>query len=96
MPDNRRRRELTDWLNEALPDWFADLILPVTVEILADWLVIGDALARKGQTRNPADLLIAATARIHELTIVSRNMRDFIGTGVVIYNPWTDETRQMN
>ena len=94
-PDTHRRRELTDWFNEALPDWLANHILPVTVEILADWLVVGDALSRKRQTRNPADLLIVATARIHNLTLVTRNVRDFANTGVIVYDPWQNEMHKM-
>jgi hypothetical protein len=41
-------------------------------------------------------MLIAATARVYELTIVSRNSRDFDGTGVVVYDPWTDRTHRMD
>lgn len=32
--------------------------------------------------------MIAATALEHDLTIVTRNVRDFAGLGVTIYNPW--------
>ncbi len=93
-PDDRRRQELTEWFKEAFPGWLANRILPVTVEILTDWLVVGDALSRKRQTRNPADLLIAATARVHNLTLVTRNVRDFANTGVVVYDPWQNETHR--
>ena len=34
-----------------------------------------------------ADLLIASTARVHGLTVVTRNMRDFADTGVTVYDP---------
>lgn len=39
-------------------------------------------------TRNEADALIAATALIHDLTVVTRNLRDLEGTGVVMADPW--------
>jgi predicted nucleic acid-binding protein len=48
-----------------------------------------------GDARNSADLLIASTARVHNLIIVSRNARDFAGTGVVVYDPWNGETHRM-
>ena len=38
--------------------------------------------------RNEADALIAATALVHGLTVVTRNVRDFEGTGVVVIDPW--------
>ena len=38
--------------------------------------------------RNEADALIAATAVVHGLTVVTRNIRDFEGTGVILVDPW--------
>ncbi|MBP1881556.1 putative nucleic acid-binding protein [Agrobacterium rubi] len=38
--------------------------------------------------RNEADALIAATAVVHELVVVTRNIRDFEGTGVILVDPW--------
>ena len=40
--------------------------------------------------RNEVDALIAATALVHGLTVATRNVRDFEGTGVVVVNPWQD------
>jgi predicted nucleic acid-binding protein len=43
---------------------------------------------RRGITIGTTDGLIAATALEHDLTIVTRNVKDFAGTGVAIFNPW--------
>jgi predicted nucleic acid-binding protein len=40
--------------------------------------------------------LIAATARTHNLTLVTRNVRDFADTGVVVYDPWNDQIHRMD
>jgi toxin FitB len=91
----KRRSELTHWLDEEIARSFADRTLPVTVNILIEWLQIGRRAAVAGRTRAPADLLIAATARVHDLIVVSRNARDFAGTGVVVYDPWNDKIHRM-
>jgi predicted nucleic acid-binding protein len=39
--------------------------------------------------------LIAATARVHDLIVVSRNTRDFAGTGVMLFDPWSGQTHRM-
>lgn len=93
--NEQRRGELMQWLDVTVASWLGERTLPVTLEILMDWLDVGGRLARQGMTRNSADLLIAATARVNNLTIVSRNVPDFAGTGVVVYDPWTSETHRM-
>lgn len=45
-------------------------------------------LAARGQVRSQADMLIAATAQVHALTLVTRNVRDFDGCGVAVLNPF--------
>jgi predicted nucleic acid-binding protein len=44
--------------------------------------------ARGPATRNTVDSLIAATARVHDLIVVTRNTDDFGGCGVPLLNPW--------
>jgi len=68
----------------------------LTTGILVEWLELGRRNAAAGKTRAPADLLIAATARVHDLIVVSRDVRDFAGTGVLVYNPWNDKTHHMD
>jgi predicted nucleic acid-binding protein len=90
-----RRKRLQQWLEREFPTLFADRILPVTGEILVDWLALARRLAVRGMTRPAPDLLIAATARVHDLILVTRNTRDFAGTGVIVYDPWTGKTHHM-
>lgn len=70
------------WLSE-LRARFADRILPVDTRVADQWGRL-NAIA----TRNAVDSLIAATAHVHGLTVVTRNTRDFDGCEVAVLNPW--------
>jgi len=64
-------------------DLFADRIIGIDRRIAEQW---GRLNARE---RGPAvDRLIAATALVHDLTIVTRNVRDFERTGAALLNPF--------
>ncbi|MGV1872670.1 type II toxin-antitoxin system VapC family toxin [Agrobacterium rosae] len=58
-------------------------------------IVIDDAVATRcahlhiPDRRNEADAIIAATALVHGLAVVTRNIQDFQGTGVVLVDPWS-------
>jgi toxin FitB len=91
-PDETRRRRLIDWVETEVSSAFRGRTLPLTENVLIEWLQLARRLRSKRITRDAADLLLAATARVHELTIVTRNARHFADTGVVIYDPWNAKT----
>ncbi len=74
------------WLEGFLED-YCD-ILPITPKIARLAGEIRGDLQARGDTRTQADMLIAATAVIHDLTLVTRNTRDFDACGVAILNPF--------
>jgi toxin FitB len=94
--NEQRRAELGRWMNEEIVGTLGANILPITIDILVDWLQLSGKLASKGQTRAPADLLIASTARVHDLIVVSRNARDFEATGIILYDPWAGKTHHLD
>ena len=63
-------------------------VLAVTTDVARCAGALRGQLQLRGQTRSQADMLIAATAQIHALTIVTRNVRDFDGCGVAVLNPF--------
>jgi predicted nucleic acid-binding protein len=93
--DEARRDRLDQWIDVELAAAFRDRTLPVTIDTLIDWLGLARKFRAAGDPRDSADLLLASTARIRNLAIVTRNVRHFANTGTVIYNPWTNETHKM-
>jgi len=91
-----RQRELFAWLDTVVMPSLGERALPLSTEILVDWIRLSRALAAERMIRRAADLLIAATARVHELIVVTRNVRHFGKTGVVVYDPWHDQTHHMD
>jgi predicted nucleic acid-binding protein len=87
-PAGRRRDELEAWLMTGLPGWFARSLLPVTKDIADQWGRITIRAKLQGVQLATGDGLIAATALVHERTLVTRNVNDFAGLSLTILNPW--------
>ena len=85
LPHGDRRRAFERMVREALPARFAGRLLPVSVEVASSW---GTFSGRHKQTLPVMDGLISATARVHGLTVVTRNVADFRRFDVPIFDPW--------
>ena len=79
------RRTLTDWLEAELPNYFVGRLLDVDAHVADRW---GRLQASARRTLPAIDGLLAATALRHDLTLVTRNTKDFADLGVPIVNPW--------
>jgi predicted nucleic acid-binding protein len=87
-PEEHRRASLRQWLENELRPWFAGRILPISEAIAERWGVLEGKCQLKGLTLSAPDGLIAATALEHDLTVVTRNVKDFTGLGLAVLNPW--------
>ena len=83
--DAKRRMALTDWLETDLPAFFAGRILPVDAQVADRW---GRLLSAAGRPMPAIDSLLAASAALHGLSMVTRNSRDFADLGLDVINPW--------
>ena len=87
LPRGQRRHALRSALRNVLAD-YRDRILDLNPGA-AVWAARFRAQARGlGRTLDLGDALIAGTARSHELTIATRNVRNFAGLDVNVVNPW--------
>ncbi|MFZ0962922.1 MAG: type II toxin-antitoxin system VapC family toxin [Terriglobia bacterium] len=88
LPPGKRRAQLEQWFEQYLLPLFSGRILPVTQSVGNRWGVLGGECQLRGTHLSMADGMIAATALEHDLTLVTRNVKDFAGLGVTLLNPW--------
>lgn len=87
LPAGKRRKQLDEWLRNELLPRFEQRILPVDGVVADEW---GRLVARHESVGRPIhamDALIAATAQVHALTLVTRNASDFAAS-IKSVNPW--------
>jgi predicted nucleic acid-binding protein len=82
------QQELLEWLNQVLRPWFSDRILAIDEEVILSWRKMVEQGRKQGYTFSQPDLFIAATAIVHNLCVVTRNVKDFEQSGVLVLNPW--------
>jgi predicted nucleic acid-binding protein len=90
LSDLARRSELNDWLAHKVRPMFTQRILPVTEDVMLKWRLMVDEGRKSGHTFSQPDLIIAATAQQHGLTVVSRDTSEFLKARVPVFSPWTD------
>ncbi len=83
-----RRDELDNWLMRTIRPMFERRVLPVTEDIMFRWRVLLEEGRKTGHTFSQPDLIIAATAAYHGLTVVTRDRRDFDKARVPVISPW--------
>ncbi len=86
---------LTAKPNARIQNWFENFlfthcqILPITSEIAKCSGELRGFLRTQGKPRTQADIFIAATAKIHSLTLITRNIKDFEDCGISTLNPFS-------
>ena len=88
VTDPAFRAELDAWVRDGLLPWFGDRILEVDERVLLRWRRLVWDGQKANYTYAQPDALLAATALVHELGVVSRNGTDFARAGVRLLNPW--------
>jgi len=88
LGDAARRIELGEWLEHKLRPMFEDRVLQVSEDIMLKWRLLVEAGRKVGHTFAQPDLIIAATALHHGLTVVSRDTSEYERANAPVLNPW--------
>ena len=84
-----RRQKLSEWLENDILSQYGDSIIPFDLPVAKVWGEIMAKSDRAGQTRPSLDAQIVATALVHDLVIVTRNVSDMKFAGVKVVNPFS-------
>lgn len=84
----RRRDELQKWVTQDVTRQFVGRLIPVDEVVAAEWGRLSAEGRASGRELPATDGLLPATARVNNLTFVSRNERDCADRGVTVLNPW--------
>jgi predicted nucleic acid-binding protein len=82
------RAELEAWVQNGVLAWFGARVLEVDERVLVRWRHLAAEARASNDTYPLVDVLLAATALVHELGVATRNVEDFARAGVMIVNPW--------
>lgn len=88
LPEGKRKRFLAQWIDDLEND-FSDRIYILDATVLKVWGKLYGKYEAKGFTMDVMDSMIAATALVHQLTVITRNTRDFPAE-VKTLNPWLE------
>lgn len=86
IQNQERQEKISYWLEIELPAYFEERILSIDTKVADMWGRLQSK--NKGYTLPAIDGLIAATAHVHGLKLVTRNTKDFINTSIELINPW--------
>jgi predicted nucleic acid-binding protein len=88
LPAGERRKRLLEQFS-FLHARLDSRVLPVGEQTVEHWADIRAGARARGKRVPAVDALVAATAMEHDLTVVTRNARDFVAAGAKVLNPWT-------
>lgn len=89
LTDAARRASLNEWLTHKVRPMFERRILEITEDVMFKWRLLVEDGRNTGHTFSQPDLIIAATALHHGLTVVSRDQSEFRRAGVNVFSPWS-------
>lgn len=88
LENSRRKNAFQNWLEQDLRVRFEGRILPLDLDMALEWGLVSAANQNRGRPAPVVDALLAVTAMARNLTLVTRNDKDFSGFPLKVLNPW--------
>jgi toxin FitB len=89
LPEGHKRDDLHRWVTEGLLPRFGSRVLLVSAPVARRWGELAGEAERRGAPLPVVDALLAATALVHDLRVVTRNVEHFGRVGAQVINPWS-------
>lgn len=88
LPDIQRQKKLNAWFYDFMIPRYRNRLISIDESVAIAWGDIVAKTSKTGRVLPTIDSLIAASAIVHQLTIVTRNIKDFEGLNIPLINPW--------
>jgi tRNA(fMet)-specific endonuclease VapC len=88
LEESERKSTLAAWLEDELVPRFKSRLVPLDLDTLIEWGGLTARLDKMGRPIPAIDSLIAASALNGGFVLVTRNLNDYVDTGVQLLNPW--------
>jgi predicted nucleic acid-binding protein len=88
LENGRRKNAFQHWLEHDLLVRFEGRIMPLDLDMALEWGLVSAANESRGKLAPVVDGQLAVTAIVRNLTLVTRNDKDFSGFPVKVLNPW--------
>ena len=89
LGESDRRADLNAWLDEKVRPMFHQRVLPIDEEIMLTWRLLVEQGRKTGHTFSQPDLILAATAIHHGLTVITRDRNEFDKAGAKVIDRWS-------
>lgn len=88
VPDGEKREKLQSWVSNDLAQRFGQRLVEIDTEIVRAWGTLLGEAERQGEKLPVVDSLIAVSANVHGLVVVTRNVQDIVRCHAKVFNPW--------
>jgi hypothetical protein len=91
LPDGAKREKLQSWVSNDLTLRFGQRLVEIDAEVAWAWGALLGEAEKRGEKLPVVDSLIAVSASVHGLIVVTRNVQDMVRCQAKVFNPWESQ-----